>query len=183
MHHEHEHTHDCGCGHDHEHDHHHHHEHGEDCDCGCHGEVIEILPVEGMTVLQQNLLLGLYERRYLPVASFSLGREDQEEPLAVALAPVYIGDRTDTMERVREVAEALGGLETGGLITLDYDVPLAGYAYAEFKQSALYAYFAQTVREGAKLPDAAFNKPMLELGSMALTEAGAAAVDEMIQQK
>lgn len=131
-------------------------------------------------MLQQNLLLGLHERRFLPVASFSLGKTGQDGVLAVALAPVYIGDPADTMERVRELAEALKGLEDGGLITLDYDLPLGGYAYAEYRESALYAYFVQTVREGAKRPDAILDTPILELGSMALTDEGEAAVEAML---
>lgn len=166
---------DCGCGHDHGHD----HVHGPDCGCG--HEHVEILPVEGMTVLQQNLLLGLHERRYLPVAAFMLGKTG-EDAHATALAPVYIGDANDDIDRVREIGTALQGLEDGGLLTLDYDLPLNGYAYAEYHQSALYTYFAETVREGAARPDAVFDTPLMELGSMALTPEGQAAVESMLKQ-
>lgn len=170
-HHGHEHGPDCGCGHD--------HVHGPDCGCG--HDHVAILPVEGMTVLQQNLLLGLYERKYLPVAAFMLGKAG-EDAHATALAPVYIGDVKDDMDRVRAVGDALQGLEDGGLLTLDYDMPLGGYGYAEYHQSALYAYFAQTVREGAQRPDAVFDTPLMELGSMALTPEGQAAVETMLRQ-
>lgn len=59
-----------------------------------------------------------------------------------------------------------------GLLTMDYDILLRGYGYEEYKDSALYAYFCKTVSEGAGKPGFLGDTPMLDLGSMALTEAG-----------
>ncbi|MDL2318904.1 hypothetical protein LJC74_07525 [Eubacteriales bacterium OttesenSCG-928-A19] len=175
MHHDHEHNHEHH--HDHDHDHHHHHEHG--CDCGCDHDHIEIARVEGMTVLQQNMLLGLFERRFLPVAAFELQKAG-ETAHATALAPVYLGTPQDTMEQVKALGGELEDLEDRGLIALDYDARIADYAYQEYTDSALYAYFVQTVAEGRGRPGALFDTAGLLLGSMALTQAGEEAVRAMI---
>lgn len=134
-----------------------------------------------MTILQQNMLLALYERQYLPVACFSLAKEGDDDLYSVALAPVYLGSAGDTMEQVKALGAELTQLEEGGLISLDYDMPLSGYAYTEYELSDLYAYFKETVRESQKLPGALFDTPTLELGSMALTDAGRLAVEKMMQ--
>lgn len=172
-HHHHEHGESCGCGHDH------HHAHGENCGCG--HEHVPIPTPEGMSPLQVDVLLGLRQRRWLPVACFALTKSDDDTRYAVTLSPVYLGTQDDTMEQVKALGSELALLENMGLITLDYDIPLDGYAYEEYKTSALYAYFVQTVAEAAKLPNPTFDTPRLELGSMALTDEGEKMVDELIK--
>ena len=78
------------------------------------------------------------------------------------------------MAMVKEAGAFLKKLEDMGLITLDYDIPLNGYAYQEYKDSALFEYFCATLKEGAGRPGFLGDTPVLELGSMALTEAGEA---------
>lgn len=175
---------DCAC---HEHTHEEHHHHGDACGCGCghhhhHHEEIEVKPIEGMTVVQQNMLLALYERRYLPVACFTLTKDGDDELSSIALAPVYLVSPTDTMEDVKALGAQLSELEAGGLLTLDYDLPLNGYEYSEYKASELYAYFARTVEEAKDRPDFLFDTANLELGSMALTELGEKTVGEMLEE-
>lgn len=160
----HQHHHDCNCGHDHD------HHHGPDCNCG--HEHIEILPVEDLSILQQNFLLALYEKRYLPVARFALQNAQNDDVYGIALEPVYLGSPNDTIDRVKEIGEALNALEQGGLLTLDYDIPLGNYPYDEYEQADLYRYFVETVGEGAQQPGALFDVAALEKGSMALTPEG-----------
>ncbi len=174
-----EHNESCGCGHVHHHaeDHHHGHVHGPDCGCG--GE-IEIAPADDLTILQQNMLLALYARRYLPVARFALESTRDGDAYAIALAPVYLGTAEDTMDAVKQLGEELEALEQAGLITLDYDIPLNGYAYEEYKTSILYGFFQQSVEESSEQPDALFDRAALEKGSMALTDKGTARVEKML---
>lgn len=136
--------------------------------------------MEGLTVLQQNMMLELYGRRFLPVASFGITRRDDSEVFAVALAPVYLGTPADTMEQVKALGGELKALEDWDLITLDYDLPLSGYPYTEYKVSDLYGYFQETVAEAAGVPGHVFDTPVLELGSMALTDAGRQMVQKML---
>ena len=84
------------------------------------------------------------------------------------------------MEQVKTLGAQLQALEDGGLMTLDYDLPFGGYPYTEYKDSGLYAYFQETVREAAGQNDFLFDTAALELGSMALTEAGIEAVEAML---
>ena len=84
------------------------------------------------------------------------------------------------MERVKQLGNELSQLEEMGLLTLDYDIPLQNYSYEEYQTSALYAYFTKTVAEAATLPDPTFDTPKLELGSIALTEAGEKIVDDLL---
>lgn len=76
------------------------------------------------------------------------------------------------MKTVKEAGTFLQKLEDLGLITLDYDMPLKGYSYEEYKTSTLYEYFRATVAEGASRPNFLGDTPVLELGSIALTEEG-----------
>ena len=176
---EHHHEETCACG-NHHHDHTgHHHEHGEHCGCG-HTHVPIPTP-DGLTSLQVDFLMELRQRQCLPVACFSFAKSDDASRYGVALAPVFLSNPGDTMAQVKQLGNELAQLEDMGLITLDYDIPLQQYAYAEYHTSDLYAYFVRTVQEAAQKPDATFDTPTLELGSMALTDAGHDMVDALWQ--
>lgn len=146
--------HEC-CGHDHKHT----------------QGTGDAAPVE-VTENQKDFLHQLGHSRYLPVARFTV-KDSREEDFAVtALAPVFIRSAADDMETVKEAGAFLQRLEALGLLTLDYDIPLDGYGYEEYKGSALYEYFRATVAEGASKPGFLGDTPVLELGSMALTDMG-----------
>ena len=147
----------CGCGHDHSHPH-----RTDD----------PAAPIE-VTEHQKDFLHRLSHHHYLPVARFSLKDSRETEFAATALAPVFISAVDDDMATVKEAGAFLQALEDMGLITLDYDLPLKGYGYDAYKESALYAYFCATVAQGAAKPDFLGDTPVLELGSMALTDSGA----------
>ncbi len=166
----------CSCGETHSDCGEVHHHHGENCGCG-HTHETAVSP-DGLSLLQMEFLFEL-RQRYLPIASFSVVKTGDPTQRAAALSPVYIGAPDDTMEHVKQMGAALAELEAFDLLTLDYDMPLKDYAYDEYKTSALYAYFVQTVKEAAGLANASFDTPLLELGSMALTDAGEALVDSI----
>ena len=150
----------CGCGCDHDHDHAHAHRAGD-----------LTAPIE-VTDNQKDFLHQLAHQHYLPVARFLVRDSREDDFIVTALAPVYISAITDDMATVKEAGAFLQKLEDMGLITLDYDMPLNRYAYEEYKSSELYAYFCATVAQGATKPGFLGDTPVLELGSMALTEAG-----------
>lgn len=100
---------------------------------------------------------------------------------AIALAPVYLSDPQDAMADVKALGEALQALADHGYITLDYDMELKSYDYTEYKTSALYAAFAATVAEGCSRPDFLFDTPVLELGSMALSDMGLHVMEALLQ--
>jgi hypothetical protein len=158
----------CGCGH--------HHEHGEHCDCGHHH--VEIPVPENMTAIQVNFLLALHQRGCLPIARFSYTKSDDEARYAVALEPVFLSAVADTMAQVKEIGNELIALEDMGLIWMEYDRPIQNYAYQEYKEAELYAYFAKTVKEAASKPNPTFDTPNLEIGSMVLSEEG----EEMVRK-
>ena len=146
----------CGCGHhDHDHDH-----------PPCPADPAQV------TENQAAFLHQLGHSHYLPVARFLLRSSKEAGFSAVSLAPVFLRSAADSMEDVKEAGAFLQKLEDMGMITLDYDMALDGYAYEEYRGSALYAYFEKTVAESAQRPDFLGDTPELELGSMALTEAG-----------
>ena len=169
-HHHHEH---CGCGE-------HHHEHSEHCGCG-HTHAPIPIP-EGLTPLQVDFLVGLYQRKYLPIACFSLTNSNDTARYTMALEPVYISAPEDSMEQVKQLGKELLLLESMDLIAIDYDATIQNYAYQEYKTSTLYAYFVKTVAEAAARPAPTFDTPNLELGSMCLTEAGEKKVIALAEQ-
>lgn len=154
MHHHHAHC-GCGCGHDHEHEHHHEHYAEHDAYRG------------PLTPEQAAFLHELAHHHYLPLARFLTESTVEEDFSSVALAPVYLVSPEDTMEQAKARGEMLLDLERRGWITLDYGYPLEGYPYAEYRGSALYAYFCQTVEEAKGRPGFLGDTPVLELGSIA----------------
>ena len=163
-----------------------HHDHGCDCghhvhtaDCGCGHDHHEVIPIDGLSNVQMHILLTLHQQRYLPVARFSMTAQADLDAYGVALAPVYLSSPDDEMEAVKELGTIFQALEDANLITIDYDIELSGYDYAEYETSGLYAYFVKTVEEGKTKPGVRFDTPNLERGSMALTKDGEAAISEM----
>jgi hypothetical protein len=150
--------------------------HDEHCGCSCdrehtHQTENPAAPIE-VTENQEEFLHLLSHRHYLPVARFTVTDSREEDFALTALAPVYICSADDDMKTVKESGAFLQKLEDLGLITLDYDIPLNGFGYEEYKTSVVYEYFCATVAEGASRPDFLGDTPVLELGSIALTEEG-----------
>lgn len=140
------------------------------CNCGQHQTEIQISEEE-IAFLKQ-----LAQTPYLPLARFVLKSTKSSHFESVALAPVYINNKTDSMETVKSMATVLESLEEKGLITLDYDEPLENGDYADYSDSSLYAYFKETVAQTKGKDEFLFDIPSLELGSIALTNLGQIAV-------
>lgn len=148
--------------------------HDEHCGCGHDDSQNTKFPVtsDGLSENQKDFLHQLHHRHYLPVARFTLTDSREQDFISTALAPVFIRSVSDDMSTVKEAGAFLQKLEDMGLITLDYDIPLDGYDYTEYRDSALYEYFRKTVAEAADKPGFLGDTPELDLGSMALTDAG-----------
>jgi len=91
---------------------------------------------------------------------------------SIALAPIYLYDRCDSLEAVKETGKTIERLAEYKIISLDYDIPLKNGDYDDYKTSDVLAYFKETITEGMVNPDFIFNTPALQLGSMALTGFG-----------
>ncbi|MEG2420395.1 MAG: hypothetical protein RSB55_02515 [Oscillospiraceae bacterium] len=161
----------CGCE-DHHHEEHIHEAH---CDCGCETQPHQAHS-DAVTENQADFLRQLMQSKALPVARFLMTSSREAEFSVVSLAPVFLRSPFDDMDTVKEAGRFLTTLEKGGLLTLDYDIPLKGYDYAEYKISTLYTYFEDTVRVAKGRTDFLGDQPELELGSMAITEDGMRAI-------
>lgn len=163
-------NHGCGCG----------------CSCGCHGHHHNQEGTSGchagepLTISQEELsfLKELKQYLYLPVCCFTVYSTKEAHARFTALAPVYLETAEDDMEKVRTRGKVLSGLEKKGLISLDYDIPLDGFDYSMYTESELYRFFMDTVREGMVRPEHLCDAGEIELGSLAITELGAAVVTE-----
>jgi hypothetical protein len=104
---------------------------------------------------------------FLPLARFYVnGSEDRTDS-----GPVYLDEKDDTADKVRESAAALMSLSDKYLITLDYDKPLQNYDYAAFEKSAAYEDFRSTQNTASQ--------PLVEHGSIALTTLGQDVLESM----
>jgi hypothetical protein len=167
-----------GHGHNHDHDHNHDHNHNAGGCCGHHRKLQLEVPEEISTV-EAEFLLKLSQHHYLPVCQFIMGVSTEEEIKVAAMTPVYILSTQDDLAAVKEQAKTLLALEEKGLITLDYDIPLNNFDYEEYRQSAAYAYFADSIEEGKNQEGFLFDTAELETGSIALTEQGETLVKQM----
>lgn len=164
--------HSCGCGHDHsDHDH----------SCGCDGEccsghqprTIELSPEAC------DFLATLAQFPFLPLTRFLMTSTKSDHLESVALAPVLLTDGTESVAQVRELGEMLSDLENMGLITLDYDMPLQGFDYALYQNSVAFHALEELVAEGRNKEGFLFDSPVLEKGSIALTDLGRQVIDQL----
>jgi len=131
---------------------------------------------------EAEILMQLAQTPFLPLARFLLKSSKSDHLESVALAPVYINDKYDSMESVKTRAEALENLASHGLITLDYNEPLTNGNYQDYLESELYIYFNQTVEQGKGTEGFLFDIPDIELGSIALTALGQGAIRKIDSQ-
>lgn len=163
------HEHDSGCGN-------HHTDCGQNgaCSGGCQDSVIYI------TEDEYAFLMKLAELPFLALTRFVMRSTTSEDAESVALAPVYMTDKNESMETVKKTGAILQSLEEKFMITLDYDMPLQNGDYAVYEESLLYQHFCNTVQEGSRQAGFLFDQPVLERGSMALTSLGQDALDSLI---
>lgn len=128
---------------------------------------------------EKEMLMQLAQTPFLPLARFLLKSSKSNHFESVALAPVYLNNKYDNMDSVKSRSEILKNLAAQGLITLDYDEPLENGNYQEYLESELYMYFIQTVEQGKAKDDYLFDIPDIELGSIALTALGRAAIKQI----
>lgn len=167
------HTHRGACCHDSSGSHHKNEHSCGRCGCGHHQTTIKISEEE------TEFLKQLAQIPYLPLARLVLKSTKSSHFESVALAPVYLKGRTDSMDKVKRMAVVLKSLEDSGLITLDYEEPLENGNYTDYFDSELYAYFKETVAQAKEKDDFLFDTPSLELGSIALTYLGQIAIEEL----
>lgn len=118
---------------------------------------------------EKALLLELAQTPFLPLSQFSR-RESYFSPLEpLNPSPIYLRTGTETTAEIELTSLALRRLASRGYITLDYDVPLSGYDYLLYRQSA----FAK--RQAQLYPNETI---VAGRGSMALTAAGQEAADD-----
>ena len=143
-------------------------------------ESLDKLEKLSLTNSQISVLVELQHCNYLPVCRFMMSSSVEEEALFVALAPVYLTKADETMEEVKQMGTIFAKLAELGLISLDYEIPLSGYDYTLYTDSAIYKHFQQTVEEGKKQENFLCDTAEIELGSMALTELGERVVRTII---
>lgn len=149
---------------------------GGGCGCGGHQSSEIQISEEEIEVLKQ-----LAQTPYLPLTRFILKSSKSDHLESVALAPVFLNDRTDSMETVKRMGTVLKALESKELITLDYEEPLENGNYDDYINSSLYAYFKETASHAKEQDGFLFDIPSLELGSIGLTSIGQMAIDQLDQ--
>lgn len=133
----------------------------------------------GLSIAENNVLMALLERGGLPVARFALTSSREKDAYTVAMGPVYIADPEESLDTIRGYGAIYAEMEHKGLIDLDYEFPLPGYAYREYHESSAWKQFQETAAEASRR-GFTYDTPHLELGGITLTERGHEVVDNMI---
>ncbi len=139
--------------------------------CGCQDRTIYI------TEDEKTFLTRLSQFAFLPLARFVMLSSQTDDAVSIALAPVYLNDKDDSSDTVKNNGELLQSLEDKYLITLDYDLPLKNGDYSMYEESGLYRDFRETARAGVIQDGLLFDLPELQRGSIALTSLGRDALD------
>ena len=141
--------------------------------CCCHHNQITLSEEE------KQFLLLLAETPFLPVAKFLMKSSESEHIESVALAPVFLSNKNDSMETVKKTGQIIDRLAEHHIISLDYDIPLENCDYSDYEQSDIFAYLKETIAEGQSNPNFIFDTAALQLGSMALTGIGQDVLDKL----
>ena len=144
---------------EHKHEHTHCHEAGG---CCCH-----MLTAENMQFIKQFRCTDK-----LPVSIFVLKCSKSEHVECIALQPIFLYSREDSMEKVKVTASMLKNLEEHGIIQVDYENRVDGYDYGVYESSDAYKYFEDAVREGRDKAGFLFDTAEQRYGSIALTPDG-----------
>jgi hypothetical protein len=144
------------------------------CSGGCQDRTIYI------TEDEQAFLTVLSQIPFLPLARFVMRSSRSDDAISVALEPVYLSDKNDSLETVKKTGEILQSLEDKYLITLDYDLPLQNGDYTIYEDSGVYQAFCADTQTGITQDGITYDLPVLERGSMALTTLGQDALESLV---
>ena len=158
----------CGCGHYHQ------HKHEEGCSCGCehhrhHGEPpsYEIFEDGKLSEKAIRFMHLLESHKFLPCARFIITSSVEPSFFNIALAPVFISDKEESVSLLKETGSVLLGLERHGYISIDYGVLLTNFDYSYFKESAAYKLFEETVSDAKQQQGFLGDTAVIEFGSIA----------------
>lgn len=172
----HEHGDDCGCGSEHQHEHNTGNSCGENCECGSKNEIGLKFDSTELSIKELSFIKLLDRHLYLPLVQFIIKGDNHFE--SIALSNVFIQSPHQTINQTKDTGSMLKGLEEKGIITLDYDIPLDGCDYSDYKNSDIYQEFCGVVDEGKSNPNFLGKEAVLECGSIALTPVG----EQLVQQ-
>ena len=127
------------------------------------------------------ILSELLKHSYLPISRFVMSNSQTDDVQFVALAPVYIHHKTDSIEMVKSFAERLSAMEAKKLISLDYGDALQGYNYKKHLDSEAFHYFESIVSEGAQKSDFLCDTAEIEYGSISITQFGLVAARKIFK--
>ena len=93
------------------------------------------------------------------------------QPLADEIRPQTL-DEVAGQKHLLGDGALLRRLSDLGLLTLDYDRPIADFDYSLYTESDLFAYFVRTIDEARGREGFLCDTAEIELGSMAVTPLG-----------
>lgn len=125
-----------------------------------------------LTAREANFLMNFGHIDYLPLARFCTGSTKSGDANSVALDNVFLKTGSETIPEINLTADTLESLESRGIISLDYDIPLANFDYALFENSDAFALLVRTVEEGRTREGYLFDRAYVEKGSIAPTKKG-----------
>jgi hypothetical protein len=134
-----------------------------------------------ITVNQEEraFLLELAQLPFLPLARFVMKSTDSDASDSVVLAPVYLTARHDTLDEVLIKRAVLLSLAAKRFVSLDYGLPLKNGDYDIYYESDVYKEFCEGAEPGEEGVSGFAGRPVMELGSIALTGLGQEALDSL----
>ncbi|WP_317854215.1 hypothetical protein [Chakrabartyella piscis] len=147
--------------------------------CGTHNQKAD---TKELSSAAQELVKQLEIHCYLPVVQFVV--QDTTDPMfkLVAYSPVYIEETEQTIEEIRDMGKVLVDLQKKKILTLDYHLPLQGYAYQEYLESEVFVEFANSVVAEMKQEYTGVFAT-IQKGSMALTQEYLDQIDGFLEEK
>ncbi len=128
---------------------------------------------------EKDFLTLLAQTPFLPITRFLMKSSKSDHLESVALAPVFLYGRCDSLTKVKETGRLIDRLAHHQIISLDYDISLENGGYNDYRQSEVFALFSETLEAGKANPDFLFDTPEIQFGSIALTGIGQDALESI----
>lgn len=119
----------------------------------------------------------------LPLVEFILKSTKESDFESICLSPVFIFDKNDDIDMVKDTAKALKNLESKEFIVLNLDENLLNCTYEEYENSSVLAYFKDTVKTASEYPNFLGDIAQIKKGYMALNYDYLITIDEGYEEK
>ena len=131
------------------------------CTCGCNHSHEPLL-----TAKESDFLSLLETNKVLPVVQYVMKSTVESTFECIALPPVYLTNKDNSLEEVKERGEMIQKLYDMELIEIDFSTPVSSFSYDDYEQADVYTLLKNTIADAVGKPGFLVDHAVMLKGSM-----------------